>query len=453
VILLLAASGPAQARDPESSDFAERERAAAALSERATARDPQAIAALIPLLHDPSSRIRYHAEWGLTRAGAPAVPGLLADFRARGDDEGRARVAAVLGRIGLAAAAAIPDLRAALADPDSSTAGQAAYALGRMRAREAVPDLVRAYAVARKTPRQRQIARALRNIGADQGVRAAQAQLVTSVEADLARPDRAVRAAAVTYTDALFRAVRGDGDGNFPTKASLRVLVPGLIAALGDPDPERTLAAARVLELAGRDAASAEPALQRMLGDPKMRNQAMRTLRAIGSAEAARIVEEREALEGIEKRIRIDYAVLDHQGRTWLVPFRVAGDAQDGLRMSARFLYLGREPQRPQHVVIGLESTSPQPRFETLREVTWIADGARIRMSGLERSWSHGQNGGVIEQLSGVLPVADFFALATAKALRARVGQVEFAVGSSDLIALRYFAGKIPAAQPAASHP
>jgi len=437
----------------ESSDFAERERAAAALSKRATAGDPEAIAALIPLLHDPSSKIRYHADWGLNRAGAPAVPGLLADFRARDDDEGRARVAGVLGRIGLAAAAAIPDLRAALADPDSSTAGQAAYALGRMRAREAVPDLVRAYAAARMTSRQRQIARALRDIGADQAARAAKDQLVAALEGELAARDAAARSAAVDYADSLYRAVRRDKDGDFPTKASLRALIPGLVAQLDGSDPERALAAARVLELAGRDGAPATASLQRMLDDPHTRHQAMKTLRAIGSAEAAQIVENRVALDGIEKRIRIDYSVSDHQGRTWLTPFRVAGSARDGMRLSARFLYPSREPQRPWHVVIGLESTSPQARLEGVRELTWVADGRAIRMGGLERSWSHGQNGGAIEQVSGMLPVDEFLTLATAKTLRARIGPLEFAVAEPDLIALRHFAEKIPPATPAARRP
>jgi HEAT repeat protein len=416
----------------ESSDFAARERAAAALSERAASGDPKAIAALIPLLHDPNSKIRYHADWGLARAGAPAVPGLLAEFRARDDDA---------------------DLRTALADPDSSAAGQAAYALGRMRAREAVPDLVRAYSAARRTSRQRQIARALRAIGSDQGVRSAKEQLVAALEGDLAARDAAARSAAVAYADALYRAVRGDKDGDFPNKASLRALIPGLVAELDDPDPERALAAARALELAGRDGAPATASLQRMLDDPRTRHQAIKTLRVIGSAEAARIVENRVALDGIEKRIRTDYSVSDHQGRTWLTPFRVAGSARDGMRLSARFLYPSREPQRPRHVVIGLESTSLQVRFETVRELTWVADGRVIRMAGLERSWSRGQNGGVIEQLSGMLPVGEFLAIATAQTLRARIGPLEFAVAEPDLIALRHFAERIPAAAPAARHP
>jgi hypothetical protein len=179
----------------------------------------------------------------------------------------------------------------------------------------------------------------------------------------------------------------------------------------------------------------------------------MKTLRAIGSAEAAQIVEDRVVLDGIEKRICTDYSVSDHQGRTWLTPFPVAGTARDGMRLSARFLYPSREPQRPRHVVFGLESTSLQARFEAVRELTWVADGRAIRMGGLERSWSRGQNGGVIEQLSGLLPVGEFFTLATAKTLRARIGPLEFAVARPDLIALRHFAEKIPPATPARPPP
>jgi len=69
---------------------------------------------------------------------------LIEAFRERSDDEGRTRVARLIGRIGLTARAAAPQMRQALQDPQTSAAGQAAYALGRMRAREALPDIVRA---------------------------------------------------------------------------------------------------------------------------------------------------------------------------------------------------------------------------------------------------------------------------------------------------------------------
>jgi HEAT repeat protein len=439
-----AARVPRLVGELESTDPHERERAAAALSDLAEAGVREAIAALVPLIHDANSKVRYHAEWGLARAGAPAIPFLIDAFRSRSDDEGRTRVARLIGRIGLAARAAAPEMRQALQDPQTSAAGQAAYALGRMQAREALPDIVRAYATCRRTPIQVHMARALRDIGSDQAARNAKTQLVASVRRDLEQGDATTRAAATRYTVELYRAVRDDGDDNFPTKAQLRDLVPGLIAGLGDPQTERALDATRALGLAGRDAADAAPVLARLLGQPQLHHEALRTLRAIGSPEAERIVADWLAFEALEKRIRSDYTIQDHLGRTQIFPFRVSGTAEEGLRLSARFLYPGREPQRPEYVVIGLESTSAQPRFADGRKLVWIADGARIAMPDLERALSKSQRG-VIEQLTGTLPLYDFLTIARAQQLRARIGSVEFALAKSDLAALRYFAGKIPA--------
>jgi HEAT repeat protein len=444
VAVLGIALGVAQPASAESSSFEERERAAAALAQLAAAGSPEAIAALIPLLDDPHSKVRYHALWGLARAGAPAVPGLLEAFRSRSDDAGRARVAGALARMGPAAAAAMPEMRAALADPDSSTTAQAASVLGAMRAREAVPDLVRAYAASRKISNQRQISRALRNIGTDQGARAAKAGLVASLEADLQQRDPPARIATVVYLAALYRAVRNDGHYDFPSKAELRPLLPGLIALLDDPDPERAVEAVRAVKLAGRDAASAAPALNGMLDDPKLRGEALAALRAIGSPDAERFVEERLALEAAEKRVRTDYSVRDHQGRIRLLPFRVAGTLHDGLQLSARFLYVGREPKPPSHIVITLESVSPEARFENVHQVTWIADGKPIQMTGLERTASRAQNDLAVEVVSGLLPARDFLRLAVARELRARIGPVEFSLAGADQLALRHFAGKIP---------
>jgi HEAT repeat protein len=149
---LLVALVPATAGATETSDAERRRQAAAALAERAASGDADAIAALVPLLHAPDSRVRYHADHGLSRAGAPAVAALVAEFRRQRDDEARARVARVIGHIGLAARPALAAMRAALADPDAASTGMAAYALGAMAAREALPDLVRVYASSRTIP-------------------------------------------------------------------------------------------------------------------------------------------------------------------------------------------------------------------------------------------------------------------------------------------------------------
>ena len=102
--------------------------------------------------------------------------------------------------------------------------------------------------------------------------------------------------------------------------------------------------------------------------------------------------------------------------------------------------------------MIGLESTSAQARFPNRHELSWIADGATITMLDLERALSQSQSG-VIEQLTGTLPVRDFFSIARAQRLRARIGCVEFALAPPDLAALRHFAGKIPRQSPAHAGP
>jgi hypothetical protein len=426
------------------SPASDREAEAAALADRAEAGSAEAIAELLPLLHDPDSKVRYHAEWGLARAGAPAVPALIRELRRLQTDEERARVARLLGRVGLVAETAIPELRDALAEPDSSTAGAASYALGHLRAREAVPDLVEAYVASRKIPNQRKMGRALRDIGSDQGARTARVGLVDSVSEDLESDDPRTRAASVAYTCALYRAVLSDNANDFPTKAQLRVLVPGLVAALEAVDLKVAEQAVKTLTLAGRDAADAVPELEGLIGHPQLHHVAIQALLAVGSPEAERVVAERRALERLEERIRSNFSVPDHQGRSELLLFRLAGSAEDGLRMSVRFLYPGREPRAPTHVVIYLESTSMEPRFAEVREITWLANGVPVRMTGLDRSWSRSQLGGVIEHVSAALPVESFRTIANARELGANAGGVEFALGPGDLAALRHFAGKIP---------
>lgn len=431
-------------------DDSSAEQAAAALAARAEEGDTQAIAALVPYLHAPDSKVRYHATWGLARAGEPAVPVLLEEFRRLDDDASRARVARVLGQIGLAARVAIPEMREALRHPNSSTASRAAYALGSMRAWEALPDLVDAYARSRRLPTQRQISRAIRRIGSDQAARAAKQALVDSVRSDLDATERKLLKAALAYAEGLYRAARDDKDYEVPTREELRPLLPGLIGALEDPDPAHSLHAIRAIALAGRSAAEAAPVLEPWLHDPRTTHEARKALRAVGTPEALEFVARMEAREALEKRIRRDYTIQDHQGRTRLLPFHVAGAGPDGVRMEARFLYDGREPKRPGRIVVAFESTSESARLEDVTQVEWLADATPIRMVDIDRSWSSSQSG-VIERVSGTLPLHDFLALAHARTLRARLGPVEFVVEERDRAALYHFAGKIPEARPPAS--
>ena len=454
-LAMLAASAHANDAPLASGTAASAQAAAASLSERAALGDADAIAALVPLVHAEDSKVRYHAVWGLARAGAPAVEPLLAGFRARSDDPGRARIARVLGQMGLVAAPAVPALRAALVLPDSQTCGAAAYALGRTRAREALPELVGAYARSRTLSNQRQIARAMREIGSDQSGRRAREALVDSLAVQLAARDPAARAAAVETSAALYRAARR-GDEDLPSGTELRPLVPGLIAALEDPDPAREQAALRALALAGRDARAATPKLAQRLAsepdppDPQTLHAIEEALAAFASPDADRVLAGLAAERALAARIRTRYSIRDHQGQTELLPFRVAGNAERGLQLSLRFLYPGRTPSAPERIIVYLESTSPQVRFEQERSLTWLADGASLAMQPLERSWARGQNGGVIEQLAGALDVDAFRRIARAGSLRARIGDASFVLGEADQQALRHFASRIPTAAPAA---
>lgn len=449
---LVAALAAAPAAAVETSDPDARRQAAAALAERAAGGDADAIAALVRLLHAPDSRVRYHADHGLARAGAPAVAPLIEEFRRARDDEARARVARVIGLIGLAARPALPQMRAALADPDAASAAAAADALGAMRAREALPDLVRAYADSRTLPFQRQASRAMRRIGSDQSLSRARRELVANLARDLDTRDESVRDAALPYAQQLFHAVRSGGSDDFPTLEDLQPLVAGLVRAVDDPDPERALSAVRALALAGRGAAAATPALERRLSDAATGGEALAALRAIDSPQSRAAVARYEARAALERRIRSDFAVHDHQGRTRLLPFAVAGSARDGVRMEARFLYWGRQPRPPERVVLCFESTSPDFRLENLERIEWLADGRAFAIRDVERSWSRSAIG-VIERVSGTLALEDFLVLARAREVRGRLGPVAFALAGEDLAALRHFAGAIPAPPAADSAP
>jgi HEAT repeat protein len=449
---LFVALASAPAAGSETSNAEEFRAAAAALAARAADGDEDAIVGLVPLLHAPDSRVRYHAEHGLAVAGAPAVPFLIAEFRRVPDDEGRARVARAIGRIGLAARSALPAMRAALADPNAKSTGMAAYALGAMRAREALPDLIHVYATSRTIPVQRHIGRALASIGSDQSLREARSALVASAVRDLEDRDRNARRAAVEYAKHLYHAARDDDGVGFPTREQLRPLVPGLVRALDDPDVKHALNAIRSLRAAGHVADEAVAALDRMLDDPKTRNEALGALRAIDSNEARAAIARLEARAALEKRVREEYAVHDHQGRTRLLPFRVQGSSRDGVRMEVRFLYSGKVPRRPERVVVSFESTSPAFRFEQLELIEWRADARTISMTDVDRTWSKSKLG-VIERISATLPLGDFLTLAHAGAVRATLGPLSFSLAEADRAALRHFAGTIPPPPAARSGP
>jgi hypothetical protein len=117
--------------------------------------------------------------------------------------------------------------------------------------------------------------------------------------------------------------------------------------------------------------------------------------------------------------------------------------------MSARFVYQGRTPRRPEYVVLFFESYAPQARLEGVSEIPWKVEGGpgavrEVETREIERaraSWKRG----VIEKLSGVVTVDDFLVIAYAERASVRLGPVELVIPEAQLAALRHLAGKIPA--------
>jgi HEAT repeat protein len=428
-------------------DMATREAAAKALRLHAEAGDPAAISALIDLLSATSSKLRYEASWGLVGSGAAAVPELRAAFARESQDERRAVIAHALGRIGLAARAAAPELIESLDDPHSETAIRAAYALGAMRVRGALPALVRTYSEARKLSSQREVARAIEAIGSDQAAREARDALVSSLDTDLASPDARLRAESIVYAVELLRVVNQDAPDSLPTREALAAVIPQLERALDDPNAD-TLAIVRGLGYAGGNAAAAVPRLEALLEDPDVAREAEHALAAIATPDARRILSERAALAALEKRIRVEYSLLDHQGRVRLLPFYVIGRGTEGVRMETRFLYTGDQIQHPTHIIVAFESFSAEARFASLSRIDWHADGRQISMRGVDRSLGSSSLG-VIERLSALLPVEEFLALVAAERIGGRLASIDFELSAKDRAALRHFAGKIPVAAPA----
>jgi hypothetical protein len=317
-----------------------------------------------------------------------------------------------------------------------------------MRAREALPALVRTYAAMRKIPHQREVARAIDAIGSDQSAHASRTKLVDSLVADLVSSDDRIRAETIDYTVELLRIVHRDAPAVLPAGEELAVVVPLLERALDDPNAD-TLAIVRGLGYAGHDAAAAIPRLAELAKDPAFAREAERALAAIGTADARRVLSERAARAALEKRIRQDYNLLDHQGRMRLLPFYVTGKGANGVQMETRFLYTGKEVRRPTHVVIGFLSYSPEARLADLSVVDWKADGERISMRNIDRTLGSSAQG-VIESVSALLTVEEFQTLARASRVEARLSSIEFSLSPENRAALRHFADKIPTIAPAA---
>ena len=102
-----------------------------------------AVSALVDGLRSGEGALRRNAAYGLTAAGAAAVPGLVECLEH--DDAGvRASAVDCLGDLGRQAAEAVPAVAASLEDQDLEVRRLAAHALGTLGAESEVPRLARA---------------------------------------------------------------------------------------------------------------------------------------------------------------------------------------------------------------------------------------------------------------------------------------------------------------------
>ena len=225
-----------------------------------------AVPTLVDALGDPREDVRWHAVWALGRIGPAAGPAVRALVALLADAGLRWRVADALGSIGPAAAAAVPGLQAALEDTSESVRWRAAQALG---------GIGRA-----ASPAADALARATRD--ASGNVRLASVHSLGDVGADpsvlvpvLVRafddPDRRVRHEAENVVGRLGR--QG------------RPAVPALVARLRDDDGGVRAGAARALGRIGSAPPAAREALRVLLADPdeRARVEAQRALVVLGA--------------------------------------------------------------------------------------------------------------------------------------------------------------------------
>ncbi|NCA11311.1 HEAT repeat domain-containing protein, partial [bacterium] len=298
---------------------------------------PEAVPVLVKALENP--RARYWASVALAEIGAAAaaaVPALQASVAA-GEPEERMQSIMTLAAIGDASRPAIGELVKALAAPENSLRFAAAFALGKLRAREADSALAKAvadadpflaaiasWARARIDPDDEQlVAAAVEKLlaGMAGGKPAVQTAAISAISdlvgsiddatekrlADefvrlLSSPAAGVREAAAAAlvregplaVDALEKAL-ADPDLRGIAMEILTAIGPvsksaldSFLKALADPDPSHRGDAAIAIAAVGPDAAEAVPALEAVLtspeGPPGLRYAAAYALGRIGAA-------------------------------------------------------------------------------------------------------------------------------------------------------------------------
>ena len=250
---------------------------------RATATFPR----LAALARDPSDLVRVSVAEALGEAGGGVTPAADRPHRRRRTFPFRVRLpwrpAPVVPVDPVAVA--VPALQAAVMDSAAAVRGQAAASLGRLRAAEAVPDLITLFADADETVRTR-AAEAVGLAGADDP------RTVPALAGLLADPSPAIRAAAAAALGGLRgRAVEA---------------VPDLVGLLHDRDDEVRQAAA---DAVGRIGVLPEPAADALAAglasdDTVVRARTAEAVGAIGGAAADIAPALVEAVQDENDRVR-----------------------------------------------------------------------------------------------------------------------------------------------------
>ena len=298
---------------------------------------PEAVPVLVKALENP--RARYWASVALAEIGeaaAPAVPALRAGVAA-GEPEERMQSIMALAAIGDASRPAIGEIAKALDAQENSLRFAAAFALGRLRAKEADAALekaamdadpllaaIAAWARARIHPDDKQLVGAAVEkltaglAGGKPAVQTAAISAISDLKGSiddatekrltdefvrlLSSPEADVREAAAAAlvregplaVDALEKALADPGVRGIAMEILTAIgpvskgALDSFLTALADPDPSHRGDAAIAIAAVGPDAADAVPALQAMLtatdGPPGLRYAAAYALGRIGAA-------------------------------------------------------------------------------------------------------------------------------------------------------------------------
>lgn len=221
---------------------------------------------LIADLSDPDAQVKLSAERALVKIGKGAVPALVASLK---DEKLHSLVTPILGEIGPDAKDAVPALQGLLQSKDSGAKREAILALAAIGAdaRQTAPELIKSLSD-KQFPNRPAAAFALGKMGVKEAVPA--------LKEAMAEKDNPILRLASVW--ALLQIDPSNAD-------YAKSAVPQLTDALENENPEIRREAARTLGRIGAMAKTAVPALQKRLSDPvePVRRESLIALAEIGS--------------------------------------------------------------------------------------------------------------------------------------------------------------------------